>query len=197
MTTPLPFLWPYLLVFWTVYVWAFIPEFRIVHRSTTKVPIPSEDRGSHNVILVGASVAMLTAFLVPFVSHWAALSGNRFAWFFIGIFTMILGSLLRRHCFRTLGVFFKGTVTIQADHQVIDTGAYRWVRHPSYTASMLIILGVALSQGNWLGVVVSLLIAIPTYNYRVTVEEQALLASLGAPYAEFLACRKRYIPFIY
>ena len=197
MTTPLPFSWPYLLIFWAVYVWVFIPEFGIIHRSTSKVPIPAEDRGSLNVILVGFSVAMLAAFLVPFTSHWATLPGNRFAWFFICLFTLILGSLIRRHCFRVLGVFFKGTVTVQADHKVIDTGAYRWVRHPSYSAAFLIVLGVALSQGNWLGVVVSLLIAFPTYNYRATVEEQALLSSLGAPYAQFLASRKRFIPFIY
>lgn len=197
MTTPLPFSWPYLLVFWAVFVWVFIPEFGIIHRSTSKAPIPAEDRGSLNVILIGFSLAMLAAFLVPRASPWAALPGNHFAWFYLGLASLIAGSLLRRHCFRTLGRFFKGTVEVAADHRVIDTGAYRWVRHPSYSAAFLIVLGVAISQGNWLGAVVSLLIAFPAYNYRALVEEQALLASLGDPYAQFLASRKRFIPFIY
>jgi protein-S-isoprenylcysteine O-methyltransferase Ste14 len=33
-------------------------------------------------------------------------------------------------------------------------------------------------------------------RYRSHVEEQALLSSLGAPYAQFMATRKRFIPFI-
>ena len=27
---PLPFVWPYALVFWAVYIWAFLPEWKIV-----------------------------------------------------------------------------------------------------------------------------------------------------------------------
>jgi protein-S-isoprenylcysteine O-methyltransferase Ste14 len=117
-------------------------------------------------------------------------------WFFIGVLTLISGSLLRRHCFRVLGRFFTGAVTIQAGHRVIESGAYRWVRHPSYSAALLIVLGVALSLGNWLSVVLSFVVAFLAYSYRAHVEEQALLSSLGTPYAQFMAGRKRFIPFI-
>src|SRR5262249_29262104 len=109
---------------------------------------------------------------------------------------LVSGSLLRRHCFRVLGAFFTGAVTIQSDHRVVDAGAYRWVRHPSYSAALLIVLGIALSLGNWLGSGVALAAAFPAYSYRARVEEQALLASLGDPYARFMATRKRFIPFI-
>ena len=197
MTTPLPFTWPYALIYWPIYVWIFVPEFRVVGRPALSTPVPAEDRGSLRVVLVGFSVAILAAFLLSFVAQQATLPGSRFAWFCIGVLTLIAGSLLRRHCFRVLGTYFTGAVTIQTGHRVIESGAYRRVRHPSYSAALLIVLGIALSLGNWLGVVVSFVIAFLAYSYRARVEEQALLASLGAPYARFMATRKRFIPFVY
>lgn len=192
MTTPLPFTWPYFLVFWPVWVWVFIPEFRVVSRA----PQSAADRGSLRLVLIGFNLAVLAAFLFAFVAQWASLPGNRVVWFFIGVLTLIAGSLLRRHCFRVLGAFFSGAVTVQADHRVIDSGAYRWVRHPSYSAALLIVLGIALALGNWLSALVSVVIAFLAYSYRARVEEQALLSSLGASYAQFMAGRKRFIPFI-
>jgi protein-S-isoprenylcysteine O-methyltransferase Ste14 len=196
MTTPLPFTWPYVLVFWPIYVWVFIPEIHVIRRAPLTTPTPAEDRGSLQVLLVGFSLAIFAAFLLPFVIRRAVLPGRRAVWFFIGVLALISGSLLRRHCFRVLGPFFTGAVTIQDGHRVIETGAYRWVRHPSYSAALLIVLGIALSLGNWLGVIVSFVIAFLAYSYRAHVEEQALLSSLGAPYARFMAARKRFIPFV-
>jgi protein-S-isoprenylcysteine O-methyltransferase Ste14 len=197
MTIPLPFTWPYFLVFWPVYVWVFLPEFRIVRRSTVSAPIPSEDRGSLRVVLAGFSIATFAAFLLCFVARRATLPGNRSVWFSIGVLTLVSGSLLRRHCFRVLGSFFTGAVMIQADHRVVESGAYCWVRHPSYSAALLIVSGTALALGNWLSVVVSFVVAFLAYSYRAHVEEQALLSSLGAPYARFMATRKRFIPFVW
>jgi protein-S-isoprenylcysteine O-methyltransferase Ste14 len=197
MTTPLPFTWPWALVFWSVYVWVFVPEFRILGRSPLTTRAPAEDRGSLRVLVVGFNLAMLAAFLLPFAAPGAALPGSPFVWFFAGQLLLVSGSLLRRHCFRELGAFFTGAVTIQADHRLIETGAYRWVRHPSYSAALLIVLGISLSLGNGLGVGVSMVLAFLVYAYRARVEERALLVSLGAPYARFLATRKRFVPFLY
>ena len=77
-----------------------------------------------------------------------------------------------------------------------DSGAYRRVRRPSYGAALLLTSGNALSLDNWLGVVVSFVIAFLACSHRARVEEQALLSSLGEPYARFMATRKRFIPFI-
>ena len=196
MATPLPFAWPYVLVFWPIYFWVFAPEFRIVGRARRSAPT-AEDRGSLRVILAGLSVALTAAFVLAFIAPWASLPGPRPVWFFAGVLVLVSGSLLRRHCFRALGPYFTGIVTIQAEHRVIESGAYRWVRHPSYSAGLLIVLGIGLSLGNWLGVVVSFIPAFLAYSYRAHVEEQALLASLGASYAQFMASRKRFIPFVY
>jgi protein-S-isoprenylcysteine O-methyltransferase Ste14 len=197
MTTPLPFTWPYALVFWLIDFWVFFPEFRLLSRTPMSTATPPEDRGSLRVLLAGFNIAVLAAFLLPFVAPQATFPGDRRVWFVLGVLTLLSGGLLRRHCFRVLGKFFTGAVTVQADHRVVESGAYRWVRHPSYSAALLIVLGIAVSLGNWLSVAVSFVLAFLAYSYRAHVEEQALLASLGDPYARFMTTRKRFVPFIW
>jgi protein-S-isoprenylcysteine O-methyltransferase Ste14 len=197
MTTPLPFTWPYALLFWPVYIWIFIPEFRVIGRATVKTTAPPEDRGSLRVVLAAGGLSITAAFVLSFVAQWATLPGHAAAWFSIGLSTMIAGSLLRRHCFRVLGSFFTGAVTIQSGQRVIDSGAYRWLRHPSYTAGMLIFCGIGLALGNGLSIAVPAIVNLAAYSYRARIEEQALLSSLGAEYARFMASRRRFIPFVY
>jgi protein-S-isoprenylcysteine O-methyltransferase len=194
--TPLPFTWPYTLGFWPVYVWVFVPEFRLLRRTPLSGPPPAEDRGSMRVVVVGFGLAIFAAFALAFAVKRAALPGNPVVWFFLGVALLVAGGLLRRHCFRVLGAFFTGAVTIQPDHRVVQAGAYRWVRHPSYSAALVILLGIALALGNGLSVVAAIALALPAYTYRARVEEEALLASLGPPYAEFMATRKRFVPFV-
>ena len=195
MTQPLPFTWPWALLFWTTYVWVFIPEFGVVSRA--RGSRSEEDRGSLRVVAIAFSVAVSLAFLIAFVVEDATFSGNLLGWFIAGIVLLIAASLLRRHCFRVLGHFFTGAVTIQGDHRLIETGAYRWVRHPSYSAAFLMILGIGLALGNWLSTLVALAVAFPAYDYRARVEEQALRSALGEHYERFMASRKRFVPFVY
>lgn len=49
----------------------------------------------------------------------------------------MVGTLLRLATFRYLGKFFRFEASIQQDHQLITTGPYSIVRHPSYTGLLL------------------------------------------------------------
>jgi protein-S-isoprenylcysteine O-methyltransferase Ste14 len=197
MTTPLPFTWPYSLVFWPVYVWAFLPEFRLVRRSPLTGPSPPEDRGSLRVVVLAVGLAITAAFFLAFAIPEALIRTHRVFWFYLGVSTLVAGSLLRRHCFRVLGTFFTGAVTVQSDHRVIDRGAYRWVRHPSYSAALLLLSGIGMALGSWLSLAVLFFTGLAAYTYRARVEERALLTSLGEPYRQFMSSRKRFIPFVY
>ena len=145
--------------------------------------------------MIGNQVAALCGFGAPWLFPHAVVP-NRVVFFWIGLVTLIGGSLLRRHCFRVLGKFFTGAVMVQSDHVVIDRGAYRWVRHPSYTAGILMFAGIGVALGNWISIAVLTLMPIAAYSYRVTVEERALLASLGDRYRVFMNSRKRFVPFV-
>jgi protein-S-isoprenylcysteine O-methyltransferase Ste14 len=194
---PLPFVWPYALVFWAIYVWAFLPEWKVVRGGIEGAKSEgSKDSGSIRVILAGMWIALLLAFPLAFIRAWMFPPRLQLPLFAIGISMILLGSLLRRYCLRTLGEYFTGDVRAHADQPVIDTGPYRLVRHPSYTAGMMMFIGIGLGLGSWLSLALLTVATIATYVYRVTVEERVLLETIGGPYRDYCRERKRFIPYI-
>jgi len=132
---PLPFVWPHGLVFWAVTIWAFLPEQKIVQGALEGGKgADSKDSGSLRVLLGGMGIAFFLAYPLAFVQGWWFPPGARVLLYAVGIAMILLGSLLRRYCWRTLGEYFTGDVRARADQPVIRTGPYRLVRHPSYTA---------------------------------------------------------------
>jgi protein-S-isoprenylcysteine O-methyltransferase Ste14 len=193
---PLPFVWPYWLVFWAIFIWAFVPEFRIVRKAQTSATRPdSQDAGSVRVIMLGMWAATVIAFPLAWVTALRLPSVLASVAFFIGTATIVAGSLLRRHCWRLLGASFTGDVRARPEQAIVTTGAYAIVRHPSYSAGILMNAGIGLALGSWGSTVVLVLTSVAVYSYRIKVEERALLAVLGEPYREFKRTRPRLMPF--
>ncbi len=195
ITKPLAYTSPYAWIFWAVFLFCYLPEFRIIARSR---PVPGEktDKGSTAVIALAGWVGMFTAFAIAGVPQFMLLRGQRI-WFFAGIAALGAGTLLRRHCWRVLGKYFTGNVRAASDQPVVQTGAYRWVRHPSYTGGMLMYLGTGLALTNWLSVAIISVAGGLAYSYRVRVEEQVLRSQIGRPYEEYMERTKRFIPFVF
>jgi len=115
----------------------------------------------------------------------------------LGGFFLATGLALRIWAIRHLGKFFTVDVGIQQGHTVIQDGPYRFVRHPSYSGSLLALVGVGCLTFSWLGFFLIVACTLLAYALRISVEEKALLAKLGAQYAEYTARTKRLIPGIY
>jgi protein-S-isoprenylcysteine O-methyltransferase Ste14 len=192
---PLPFVWPYALGFWAVSVWAFLPEFGIVRRARHSGS--SADAKSLQVILFGMNAAFLAAFPLAWVPALHFGSTYIVPAFWLGVGLIVSGSLLRRHCFRMLGESFTGDVRASSEQQVVTRGAYSVLRHPSYTAGILLNAGVGFALGSWASALLLIVTSVAVYGYRIGVEERALAAAIGEPYRQFLATRKRLIPFVY
>lgn len=194
---PLPFVWPYALVFWAVYVWAFLPEWKIVKGGREGAKrADSKDSGSMRVLLGGMWIALFVAYLLAFVKSWSFPRSAQLPLFVIGVLMIFFGSVLRRYCWRTLGEYFTGDVRARPDQPVISSGPYRLVRHPSYTAGMMMFIGIGLALGSWLSLALLTIATIATYSYRVVVEERALLDTIGEPYDAYMKERKRFIPYV-
>jgi protein-S-isoprenylcysteine O-methyltransferase Ste14 len=194
---PPPFVWPYALVFWAVYVWAMVPEVRIIRRAR-KVPkeAGSKDRGSVKVMTAAMSTALVLAFPLAFFDPWPFPETIHTEMFSVGMLLVVLGSLLRRYCWRTLGEYFTGDVQVRAGQPVIRNGPYQLVRHPSYTGGMLMNIGVGLALCSWLSLALLTVTALVTYIYRVRIEEHALVDTLGEPYRVYMRESRRFIPYV-
>jgi protein-S-isoprenylcysteine O-methyltransferase Ste14 len=194
---PLPFVWPYALVFWVTYVWAFLPEGKIIRAGYRGAKGEgSKDSGSTAVLLIGMWIALFLAFPLAFVKGWRFQPGAQVPLFVLGVLMILLGSLLRRYCWRTLGEYFTGDVRARPDQPVIRSGPYSLVRHPSYTAGVMMFMGIGLALGNWVSFALVTVAVIVTYSYRVVIEERTLLETIGDPYRSYMKERKRFIPYI-
>lgn len=194
---PLPFVWPHALVFWAVYIWAFLPEWKVVQGGVEGAKrAESRDSGSLRVLLGGMWIALFLAFPLSFVRAWSFPRSVQLSLFAVGVALILLGSLLRRYCWRTLGQYFTGDVRARPDQPVIRAGPYRLVRHPSYTAGMMMFIGIGLALGSWFSFALLTIATIATYGYRVVIEERALLDTIGEAYRSYTRETKRFIPYI-
>ena len=83
-----------------------------------------------------------------------------------------------------------------SDHRIVRAGPYRYLRHPSYTGTLMILLGLGLASRTWLGTVIILALFSLVIGYRINVEEKALKAEFGKEYIEYAKKTKRLFPFI-
>jgi protein-S-isoprenylcysteine O-methyltransferase Ste14 len=174
---------------------SFFREMLLVRRSQASAKGNAQDAGSLNFINIGSQLAMLAAFVIAFLVPAFAIV-HRVAAFWGGIALLIAGTVLRRHCWRVLGQHFTGAVIVSPDQPVIERGAYRFVRHPSYTGGVMMFAGIGLALGNWLSFAIIVLGICAVYAYRVAAEERALIATLGQPYVDYMRRCKRFIPWV-
>lgn len=112
-----------------------------------------------------------------------------------GVF--FIGLIVRWYAILYLGRFFTVDVAIHSDHQVVDTGPYRFVRHPSYFGALLAFAGLGVCLLNWVSILIIFIPITSAFLYRIRIEESALLGSLGDRYSDYTKRTKRLIPFIY
>jgi len=80
---------------------------------------------------------------------------------------------------------------------VVDVGPYRILRHPSYAALLLVLIGIGLTYGNWLSLLALTILPLAGLMNRIRVEETALAAALGPACMMYASTRKRLIPFVW
>jgi protein-S-isoprenylcysteine O-methyltransferase Ste14 len=118
------------------------------------------DRGSIVVVIVTAVLGVAAAFALAAGVQSAGIRTARWPVFLIGLAVIILGMALRRWAVLALGQFFTVQVQVRSGQTVVDTGPYRFVRHPSYTAIIMSFVGIGVALENWLSLVV--IIVVPT-----------------------------------
>jgi protein-S-isoprenylcysteine O-methyltransferase Ste14 len=103
----------------------------------------------------------------------------------LGAVIAFAGLALRLHAIRVLGRRFSATVRVTRDHELIDEGAYRYLRHPSYLGVLLVIVGIAVMFRSWLAAAAGVPLMVAVYRRRIRLEERALEATLGAVYRTY------------
>ena len=133
-----------------------------------------------------------------------ALDGRRYHWSRVPTFAQGLGAVLLVASFWLFYLTFRynpylsPAVRLQTDRaqSVIDTGPYRYVRHPMYSGFALFTVSTALLLGSWLGVIASAAL-VALVAVRATLEERVLRAELSGYDVYARRVRYRLIPYIW
>jgi protein-S-isoprenylcysteine O-methyltransferase len=174
-----------------------LSEIGLAYKKRAKVGETRDgDRGSLTllwiVIVSSATLAFYIARLLPSAGMGAAPVLHP-----LGIALFAAGLTIRWLAIAHLGRFFTVNVAIAANHRLIDTGPYRFVRHPSYTGALMAFLGLALCLDNWVSLLVLGVPVFLVFLRRMRVEEEALLQALGDDYRVYMSRTKRLIPAVY
>lgn len=183
------------LFYWICGIW-FLSELALNRLMRAKNPsVDQKDKNSLKyiwiAIVLGIFIAVALSSTISF-PIW-----NSPAMMNVGLFVIAFGIVLRMIVIYTLGAFFTVDVSIEANHQLKTDGFYSWVRHPSYSASLISFIGLGLALNNWLSLLCILIFVGSTFLYRIKVEEDVLKKFFGNEYEEYRKKTKKLIPFIY
>lgn len=98
---------------------------------------------------------------------------------------------------KDLGTNWSVSLEIREGHHVVDTGVYKYIRHPMYTAIWLWCIVQALLLNNYIAGLSGLICFGLLYFLRVKKEERMMLQEFGKAYEDYVKRTKRIIPFIY
>jgi protein-S-isoprenylcysteine O-methyltransferase Ste14 len=104
--------------------------------------------------------------IVAALAHWTALA-------------------LRLSAIRRLGKFWSLQVEIRQQHRLIREGAYRFVRHPAYSAIIVEVLMIPIVANAWWSLALAATTLVPLLLMRIRREEEAMVAKFGDTYREY------------
>ncbi len=137
--------------------------------------------------LIPVVLYVLTPLLTPFhlnTPTWLRWSGAA---------GLLAGILLFSWTHRSLGSNWSGMLELREGQSLVSDGPYRLVRHPMYSAMLLMGAGLGLLSANLL-VWSYFLVFLVMYLVRVGDEESMMLEQFGAPYARYCERTGRLIP---
>jgi protein-S-isoprenylcysteine O-methyltransferase Ste14 len=153
------------------------------------------DKGSIWFMLLFISVAYFLTF--GFFGTGIGRLNHRTIFFIIGVITSALGLVIRIKSILTLKQHFTYTVARTENHTLIETGLYKFIRHPGYLGQLIFFCGISLSLSNWISVVCMTVATTLGYSYRIIVEEKFLLKQFGEEYKEYQKRTWRLLPGIF
>ena len=115
---------------------------------------------------------------------WAALVG--------GIVCAIVSFKLRWAAIAALGKFWSLHVEMRENHEFVQSGPFRFLRHPTYFSMILELLAFGLICSAWYLLIIVPFAFIPVLIMRLRLEEPALVEKFGDAYRDY----QRRVPMV-
>lgn len=143
----------------------------------------------HQWAFAGIPVGIVAGYLrIGVLPHWL---------FYPGEALVVAGLAFTFWSYAFLGRYVSSNVHVYPDHQLIEAGPYRYLRHPGYLGQLVAFIGLGLALQSWVALLAILIVAVWRIAYRIRIEEAFLSSELGAPYVDYMRRTKRLIPFVW
>ncbi len=113
----------------------------------------------------------------------------------IAVLVCVLGLVVAIWARRTLARNWSGNVTFKENHELVQRGPYRYVRHPIYTGLLMMVLGTAISNGH-VEAFVGCLFFLTSFYIKLGQEEQVMLSHFPDQYPAYRSRSKALIPYV-
>lgn len=114
----------------------------------------------------------------------------------LGVLMLIVGISLLWAAHHHLGRSFHSLVVLKDEQAFIDTGPYRWVQHPIYTAYLLNYIGGGMLSANIILTIVPAFFFAMMICLRIGEEEEVLIEKYGDRYREYMGRTGRFLPYV-
>jgi protein-S-isoprenylcysteine O-methyltransferase Ste14 len=114
----------------------------------------------------------------------------------LSILFLALASLLSWTAVRALGRHLQFDAALKADHQLVQSGAYRIVRHPIYASMLCLLLGIGFMITPPLLFLIAVVVFLAGSEIRVRIEDRLLAARFGDEFRSYRQAVSAYIPFL-
>lgn len=115
---------------------------------------------------------------------------------FVGLGFFALFSWLQVYSYKSLGNSYAPDIVILKDHKLFTSGIYRFIRHPQYLSQILSDLGAGVALLSYLALPLILILEIPLFIMRASVEEKMLAGFFKDEFKEYKKRSGFIIPFI-
>jgi protein-S-isoprenylcysteine O-methyltransferase Ste14 len=157
--------------------------------------------GRKKVARAPASKWGILLIAVGFALTWAYVRPARFEKSALSLITsMVLGPpsvALAWAATRHLGKQWGYEAALNEDHELIQTGPYRWVRHPIYASKLGMLLSTAACWTWWPMFVPALVAFLAGTEVRIRAEERLLAERFQDSFIAYKSRVPAYIPFVH
>lgn len=115
---------------------------------------------------------------------------------YCSIIIIIIGITLRFFAKLSLGSGFSHSLRIKDNHKLVTNGLYAYIRHPAYSGTILLSVGIALNISIASSFFTLIMTCIGAY-YRIKKEEKMLVSNFGSSYLNYSKKSKMLFPFIF
>lgn len=169
-------------------------------RKARRTPVARSARGPRETVLLLVSLTGLGILPSVYVATGFPRVAERAfepwaAW--LGIAVAVAALAVFRLTHKALGRNWSVSLDLREGHRLVETGIYRQVRHPMYTAFWLWAAAQALLLPNWVAGLSGLVGFGTLYGLRVGREEQLMRDAFGAQYRDYAARTARLIPWLH